>query len=185
MASEIAALAQNLAAAASEVALIRNPMPVKVFVLGASVSEISGHRIGTQHNLGLARDLLAPLLAAMPHQISVAVQGCEHINRALVVERAVQETYGWTLVDVWPVPEAGGSFAAAAMELYEDPVVVAKIQAEAGVDIGQTMIGMHLRPVAVPIRTRVSHVGHATVTAARSRPPLIGGARAKYLHVTH
>ncbi|MCL4352353.1 MAG: DUF436 domain-containing protein, partial [Firmicutes bacterium] len=84
MASEIAAWAQDLAAAVSELVLIRNPMPLKVFVLGASVSEISGHRIGTQHNLDLARDLLAPLLAAMPGQVSLAVQGCEHINRALV-----------------------------------------------------------------------------------------------------
>ncbi len=185
MASDTDDWAQQLAEALDEVLAIRTAMPLKIFVLGASISEITGHRIGTAHNLDLARPLLERLLSSAPKEVGIAIQGCEHINRALVVEKRIQERYSLKLVDVWPVPEAGGSFASAAMELFEEPVVVSEIQAEAGLDIGQTLIGMHLRPVAVPIRIKTARVGHGIVTAARSRPPLIGGARAKYVHMTH
>ncbi len=144
------------------------------------MSEVAGYPIGTAHNLELGRIVLAAVKEAVPPNIALAVQGCEHINRALVVERTTQEQFGWTAVSVWPVLEAGGSLAAAAMELMAEPVVVETVRAEAGVDIGQTLIGMHLRPVAVPLRVGPRQVGHAVVTAARCRPPLVGGPRAHY-----
>lgn len=153
---------------------------VNTFVLGGSVSEIAGFHIGSQHNLALGKAIVAEVLTRIPSNMALAIQGCEHINRALVVERAWQKTYEWTEVAVWPVPEAGGSLAAAAMELMNDPVVVDKVQAEAGIDFGQTMIGMHLRPVVVPLRLPIKILGHAVVTAGRSRLPLIGGPRARY-----
>lgn len=159
---------------------IQTPMPLRVLVLGGSVSEMMGKAIGTAHSVSIGRTMLRAVLDGVPDSVALAVQGCEHINRALVVERWAQEQYGWDLVEVWPVPEAGGSLAAAAMELYHDPVVVETIRAEAGLDIGQTLIGMHLRPVPVPVRLSRVRVGEAIVTAARCRPPLIGGARARY-----
>lgn len=163
-----------------ELCAIRTAMPLRVLVLGGSVSEIMGKAIGTAHSLPMGRRVLRAAIDGVPEPVALAVQGCEHINRALVVERWAQEQYGWNLVEVWPVPEAGGSLAAAAMELYHDPVVVETIRAEAGLDIGQTLIGMHLRPVPVPVRLSRVRLGEAIVTAARCRPPLVGGDRARH-----
>lgn len=177
---DLDAWAHSLTTLVHELCGYPSPMPLKVLVLGGSVSEVVGEPIGTAHNLPLARSLVAAVLKALPAPVSLAVQGCEHINRALVVERQVQELHGWDLVEVWPVPEAGGSLASAAMEEYRDPVLVASVRAEAGLDVGQTLIGMHLRPVAVPVRLSITRIGGALVTAARSRPPLIGGPRAQY-----
>lgn len=154
--------------------------PLQLFVLGGSMSEVTGHPIGQAHNVLLGRAILQAVYKAMPPEVGLAVQGCEHINRSLVVERWVQKQHRLSLVSVWPVPEAGGSLASAAMELFDDPVVVASVQADAGIDIGQTLIGMHLRPVAVPVRVGHRFIGAATVTAARCRPPLVGGPRARY-----
>ena len=112
--------------------------------------------------------------------IFLAVQCCEHLNRALVVERQLCEKYGLTQVAVLPVPTAGGAAASAGMARFSQPVVVESIQAHAGIDIGDTLIGMHLRPVAVPVRLRIKTIGEAHVTMARTRPKLIGGARAVY-----
>ena len=160
-----------------ELCAMRTAMPLRVLVLGGSVSEIRGKAIGSAHSLPMGRSVLRAAMEGVPEPVALAVQGCEHINRALVVERWAQEQYGWNLVEVWPVPEAGGSLAAAAMELYHDPVVVEAVRAEAGLDIGQTLIGMHLRPVPVPVRLSRNRLGEAIVTAARCRPPLIGGDR--------
>lgn len=162
--------------------LVNTPMGYRcrLVVLGGSMSEVTGNRIGSAHNLDLGREILSGILQALPDGIALAVQGCEHINRALVVEREVGERADLPLVTVWPVPEAGGSLAAAAMELMKDPVVVAGVQAQAGLDIGQTLIGMHLKPVAVPVRLGIRTIGHAVVTAAVTRPPLVGGARARH-----
>lgn len=163
-----------------ELLAVPSALPLTTVVVGASVSEVAGQPIGTRHNLEAAKEILSHLLRAVPAGVALAIQGCEHINRALVVERAFQRERGWPLVSVWPVLEAGGSFAAAAMELFADPVVVGAVEAEAGLDIGQTLIGMHLKPVVVPVRVKPNRVGQAVVTAGRSRPPLIGGARARY-----
>lgn len=153
----------------------------QVFVVGCSTSEVAGERIGTGGGLDIAGDLYPALEKfAARHRIFLAFQGCEHINRALTVERQAAEKYGWEPVTVIPVPKAGGSMSAYAFTVMNDPVVVEEIQAHAGIDIGQTMIGMHLKRVAVPLRTSVKLVGEAIVSAATTRPKLIGGVRARY-----
>ncbi|HPU75865.1 MAG TPA: TIGR01440 family protein, partial [Bacillota bacterium] len=113
-------------------------------------------------------------------QLYLAVQCCEHLNRALVVERECAGRYGLELVTVIPHLRAGGALSAAAMKEYGDPVVVESISAHAGMDIGDTFIGMHLRHVAVPVRLEITKIGDAHLTMARTRPKLIGGERALY-----
>lgn len=153
----------------------------QVFVVGCSTSEIVGERIGTGGGLDIAESLFEPLQKfAARHRIFLAFQGCEHINRALTVERQATEKYGWEPVSVIPVAKAGGSMSAYAFNNLQDPVVVEEIHAHGGIDIGQTMIGMHLKRVAVPVRTSVKLVGEAIVSAATTRPKLIGGERASY-----
>lgn len=149
-------------------------------VIGISTSEIVGGHIGKQSSPQVGMDVIATLhkkLTAM--NVAMAVQCCEHLNRALVMERSEAAKRGLTLVCVKPVPTAGGSGATAAYELFDDPVVVESVQADAGIDIGVTMIGMHLRPVVVPVRTSLT-LGDARVDFAYSRPKLIGGHRAQY-----
>jgi uncharacterized protein (TIGR01440 family) len=113
--------------------------------------------------------------------IYLAAQCCEHLNRAIVTERANAEKKGLEIVSVVPHPHAGGSFATVAFQNLKDPVVVEEIKAEAGIDIGLTLIGMHLKKVAVPVRLKQNTVGKAPVTAARTRPKYIGGERAEYV----
>ncbi|MBD7984643.1 TIGR01440 family protein [Sporosarcina sp. Sa2YVA2] len=152
------------------------------FVVGCSTSEIAGKRIGTGGALEVADALFAPLQAfAKRHGIFLAFQGCEHINRALTVERIAAEKYGLEPVSVIPVVRAGGSMSAYAFEHLDDAVVVESIRATAGIDIGQTLIGMHLKSVAVPLRTSIKQIGDAIVTVATTRPKLIGGERAVYV----
>ncbi|TWT03522.1 TIGR01440 family protein [Planomicrobium sp. CPCC 101079] len=153
----------------------------QVFVIGCSTSEIAGKRIGTGGGLDIAESLFEPFEKfAARHKIHLAFQGCEHINRALTVERQTAEKYGWEPVSVIPVAKAGGSMSAYAFMNMKDPVVVEEVQAHAGIDIGQTMIGMHLKRVAVPVRTSVKLIGDAIISAATTRPKLIGGERARY-----
>lgn len=153
----------------------------QVFVVGCSTSEVLGQHIGTGGGLDIAESLYEPLQKfAARHKIFLAFQGCEHINRALTIERHVAEKYGWEPVSVIPVAKAGGSMSAYAYSAMNDPVVVEEIKAHAGIDIGQTMIGMHLKRVAVPVRTSVKLIGDAIVSAATTRPKLIGGERASY-----
>ena len=110
----------------------------------------------------------------------LAAQCCEHLNRALIIERACAERYGLEPVCVVPQPKAGGSFATATWQGAADPVAVEHLRAHAGIDIGGTLIGMHLRDVAVPVRLKTDHIGSAVLLAARTRPKFIGGERAKY-----
>ncbi|MFC3210514.1 TIGR01440 family protein [Planomicrobium okeanokoites] len=153
----------------------------QVFVVGCSTSEVLGQHIGTGGGLDIAESLYEPLQKfAARHKIFLAFQGCEHINRALTIERHAAEKYGWEPVSVIPVAKAGGSMSAYAYSAMNDPVVVEEIKAHAGIDIGQTMIGMHLKRVAVPVRTSVKLIGDAIVSAATTRPKLIGGERASY-----
>jgi len=156
-----------------------------VLVVGASTSEVIGKRIGS----GGSDQVAAALFAAIGdvqkrHGFHLAFQCCEHLNRALVVERKTAETFNWPEVTVIPVPHAGGAMASHAFHHLDDAVVVEQIQADAGVDIGDTLIGMHLKPVAVPVRSSVRQVGNAHVTMAKTRPKLIGGARAVYIRET-
>ena len=152
-----------------------------VFVVGCSSSEIVGGHIGKDSSLEAARAVyagIAPVLAE--NGIWLAAQCCEHLNRALIMERADAERFGYEIVCVRPRPKAGGSFATAVYEAMDDPVAVEFVKADAGLDIGNTMIGMHLKHVAVPLRLSVKTIGEAPVNAARTRPKLIGGSRAEY-----
>lgn len=153
----------------------------QVLVIGTSTSEIIGHKIGSAGSQDVAMALYEALEAVrMKHGFALAFQCCEHLNRALVIERETAERYNWAEVAVIPVPKAGGSMAAHAFRAMRDAVVVESIQADAGIDIGDTFIGMHLKPIAVPVRPSVKQVGEAHVTMAVTRPKLIGGVRAVY-----
>ncbi len=154
---------------------------VRLLVMGCSTSEIAGGAIGHASAPELGGECArAALDAAAALGFDVAFQCCEHLNRALVIERSVAEKYSYEIVSAVPHPKAGGSCASAAYRLMNEPVLVEGISADAGVDIGQTLIGMHLKSVAVPVRTEISRIGAAIVTCARTRPKLIGGERAKY-----
>jgi uncharacterized protein (TIGR01440 family) len=153
----------------------------QVLVVGCSTSEVAGSRIGTAGSEAVAEAILEPLWTlTQSHGVYLACQCCEHLNRALVVQEEAAERYGWEQVTVVPVPKAGGAFAARAMRHMPGAVVVEEIQAHAGLDIGSTLIGMHLRRVAVPVRLSFDMIGHARLTAARTRPKLVGGERAVY-----
>ena len=155
--------------------------PVRLLVVGGSSSEIAGGVIGHNSTYELGEALANAVLdRAEAVGFDCAFQCCEHLNRSLVVERTTAEKYGFDIVCAVPQPKAGGSLATAAWRRMKDPVLVERIQADAGLDVGQTLIGMHLRSVAVPVRIQPDHIGNALVTAARTRPKLIGGERAKY-----
>ena len=153
----------------------------QVLVVGCSTSEIIGSKIGTQSVPEVATDIVATIKKVLDKKgIFLAAQCCEHLNRAVIVERQLAESKGWDIVNVVPQPKAGGSFATAAYKLFKEPVAVEGIRADAGLDIGQTLIGMHLKPVAVPVRLSVKGIGDAILTAARTRAKFIGGCRAVY-----
>ena len=155
--------------------------PVKLLVIGGSSSEMAGGTIGHQSTFELGEALSEAVLdLSKEKDFACAFQCCEHLNRALVVERETAEKYGYDIVCAVPQPKAGGSLATAAWRRMSDPVLVESVRADAGIDVGLTLIGMHLRAVAVPIRLNVKSIGEAPVTAARTRPRLIGGERAKY-----
>ncbi|NLG25304.1 MAG: TIGR01440 family protein [Clostridiales bacterium] len=155
--------------------------PVRLLVVGCSTSEVVGGRIGRASQPELGNALAGAMLdAGRAAGVDMAFQCCEHLNRGLVVERPVAEARNLEIVSVVPHPTAGGSCASAAYRLMADPVVVESIAADAGIDIGVTLIGMHLRPVAIPVRLTAGAVGVAPVSAARTRPRLIGGPRARY-----
>ena len=153
----------------------------EILVVGCSSSEIVGETIGKGSDFNAAKAVyegIAPILRE--RGIFLAAQCCEHLNRALVVEKECTEKYGLEIVCVVPKAKAGGSFATTAYENFDSPVVVETIKAHAGVDIGSTLIGMHLRHVAVPVRLTMKALGKANVTFARTRPKYIGGPRAVY-----
>lgn len=152
-----------------------------LMVVGCSSSEVAGKRIGTGSQPEIAAAIWEGLYPFLKERgIEVAAQCCEHLNRALILEERVAVAYGWALVNVVPQPKAGGSFATAAYQGLEHPVAVEHIRAQAGLDIGGTLIGMHLAEVAVPLRLAVTHIGEALVLSARTRPKFIGGSRACY-----
>ncbi|MBQ9760899.1 MAG: TIGR01440 family protein [Clostridia bacterium] len=153
----------------------------QILVIGCSSSEIVGETIGHGSSFETALavfDAIMPILSE--RGIYLAAQCCEHLNRALIIERACAEKYGIDEVCVVPQPKAGGSFATAAWRGFAEPVAVEHIKAHAGLDIGGTLIGMHLCEVAVPVRLSVRRIGEASLLAARTRPKYIGGIRAKY-----
>ncbi len=155
--------------------------PGDLVVLGCSSSEIIGGRIGKSSNEDIGTAVIAGLLPVLRDAgLYLAVQGCEHINRALVVERDYALRRDLEQVTVVPALHAGGATAVAAFAAAADPVIVEHIVARAGLDIGDTEIGMHVRHVQLPLRLPTRYVGRARVTALGSRPKLIGGARASY-----
>ena len=155
--------------------------PGRVVVLGCSTSEVAGERIGRGSVPAYGEALAAAMLSACRTRgITAVFQCCEHLNRALVMERSAAERLGLTLVHAIPQPKAGGSVPAAAWHLLEDPVLVQAVQADAAIDVGDTLVGMHIRPVAVPLRPTRAILGRARVVMAYSRLPLIGGERAVY-----
>ncbi|MUV37397.1 UPF0340 protein [Lentibacillus sp. JNUCC-1] len=152
-----------------------------VFVIGCSTSEITGKAIGSAGSEEVADTIYKAVSKLVDRKdLRLAFQCCEHLNRALVVERDTMLDLELTEVTAVPVPNAGGSMAACAFSKMEDPVLVESIKADAGLDIGETMIGMHLKHVAVPLRFGQDTVGDARASFAVTRPKLIGGARAQY-----
>ena len=152
-----------------------------IFVLGLSSSEVVGGHIGQNSSLEVGQVIVKTILDILEKKgIFLAVQGCEHLNRALVVERALANKKDLEVVNVLPTLHAGGSGQLAAFQYMKDPVEVEFIVAQAGLDIGDTAIGMHVKHVQIPIRPILKELGAAHVTALASRPKLIGGARAAY-----
>jgi uncharacterized protein (TIGR01440 family) len=149
-----------------------------ILVVGCSTSEVIGSKIGTNSSPDTAGDLFMGIKKATDEAgVYIAAQCCEHLNRAIIIEKAA---VSGDIVNVVPQPKAGGSFATAAYKSFKNPVAVEEIKADAGIDIGFTMIGMHLKKVAVPVRLVNNKIGEATVLGARVRPKFIGGERAVY-----
>lgn len=152
-----------------------------IFLVGCSSSEIVGGQIGHASSFETAQEVYGAIKPLLDEAgIWLAAQCCEHLNRALIIERACAEQYGLEPVCVVPKPKAGGSFATAAWQGASDPVAVEHLRAHAGMDIGGTLIGMNLRDVAVPVRLSVDRIGAAILLCARTRPKFIGGERAQY-----
>lgn len=152
-----------------------------LFVVGCSSSEITGSKIGTDSKPETADEVFRGVYEVLKAKgIYLAAQCCEHLNRALVVEGDYAEKHGIETVNAVPQPKAGGSFATAAYKGFDRPVLVETVQASAGLDIGGTLIGMHLKKVAVPVRLSLDHIGNAILLAARTRPKFVGGSRAVY-----
>lgn len=152
-----------------------------LLVIGCSTSEVIGEKIGTAGTVEVAQMIFEALKTLQEKtKIDLAFQCCEHLNRALVIEREVARKHVLEEVSVIPVRKAGGAMGTYAYQHAKDPVIVEKVGADAGIDIGDTFIGMHLKPVAVPIRSSIKELGYAHVTMAKTRPKLIGGSRAVY-----
>ena len=152
-----------------------------ILVIGCSSSEIMGGDIGKASSMDAAKavfDGIYPILIGKG--IYLAAQCCEHLNRAIIIEQAAAEKFNLEIVNVMPQPKAGGSFATTAWQNMEHPVAVEHIKASAGLDIGNTLIGMHLKEVAVPVRLSINKIGKAPIVCARTRPKFIGGERAIY-----
>ena len=152
-----------------------------LLVIGCSSSEIVGEHIGKGSSLEAAQAVYQAIAPVLKEKgVFLAAQCCEHLNRALIVEKAYAAAHGLEIVTVRPMPKAGGSFATTAYENFDCPVAVETVTADAGIDIGGTLIGMHLRRVAVPVRLSVKTIGMANILCARTRPKYIGGSRAVY-----
>lgn len=181
MANEITMIGEEAYRAAKELLDTAKLTQDQILVVGCSTSEVGGASIGTFSSPDLAEVVFGGIYQATQEAgVYLAAQCCEHLNRALILERAAAEKYGYEIVNVVPQPKAGGSFATAAYKAFEEPVAVEHIRAHAGMDIGDTLIGMHLKDVAVPVRIRTGEIGDAHVVCARTRAKFIGGERAIY-----
>ena len=150
-----------------------------ILVVGCSTSEVVGSKIGTNSSIETASEIFDALVEATQSKgVFLAVQCCEHLNRAIVVQKDAVPFA--EIVNAIPQPKAGGSLATIAYQKLKNAIVVESIKADAGIDIGETLIGMHLKPVAVPVRLKVKKIGNANIISARTRPKFVGGARAVY-----
>lgn len=152
-----------------------------IVVVGCSSSEVLSEAIGTHSSEEVGKIIFETAKKVLrQHQLVLAAQCCEHLNRSLVIDKRIAKEEHYTIVNAVPWLKGGGSFATAAYEGIENPVLVEEVEAKAGLDIGQTFIGMHMIPVVVPVRLVVKNIGGAIVSAARTRPKSIGGERAHY-----
>lgn len=177
----ISEVKSQAALAAKELALAAGLKKGDIMVVGCSSSEVCGGKIGTFSNFEIGGEVFRGIYEVLSEQgIYLAAQCCEHLNRCLVIERECMEKYNLEEVCVVPQPKAGGSFATNAYKAFNDPVTVEEIKGHAGLDIGGTLIGMHLKRVAVPVRLSIKKIGEAPIICAKTRPRLIGGERAVY-----
>ena len=152
---------------------------MNIVIVGCSSSEVTGNVIGTHSSIETAEAIFNGIYSVLSEKnIYLAAQCCEHLNRAIIIEH--QALPFADIVNVVPQPKAGGSFATTAYHRFKEPIAVESIRADAGLDIGGTLIGMHLKEVAVPLRLSIDHIGNAILLAARTRPKFIGGSRAGY-----
>lgn len=181
MSVDISAIKQSVHAAIYEFLEATGLKSGQLIVLGCSTSEVGGHLIGQASNQAYGEAIISTILPPLKESgIYLAVQCCEHLNRALVIEEEALEKYPFEVVSVVPVLKAGGACATAAYRAFQHPVVVERVAAHGGLDIGDTEIGMHVIPVQVPVRLSVKKVGQASLTCLKRRPKFIGGVRAQY-----
>lgn len=170
---------QEAARAAQELAQVARLHRGQIVVVGCSTSEVVGHQVGSWSTPEVAQAIFRGLSSVFaPMGVYIAAQCCEHLNRALIVEH--EAVPGAEIVNVLPQPKAGSSFATAAYQAFRHPVALEEIRADAGLDIGGTLIGMHLKEVAVPVSLSIKQIGEANILCARTRPPYVGGERARY-----
>ena len=170
---------QEAANAAAQLAEAAHLHKGQIVVVGCSTSEVVGRKVGSWSTPEVARAIFEGLHSVFaPMGVYIAAQCCEHLNRAIITEH--EAVPGLDIVNVVPQPKAGSSFATAVYEACAHPVAVEEIRANAGMDIGDTLIGMQLKHVAVPVRLSVKQIGEAHLVCARTRPKFIGGSRAVY-----
>ena len=175
----LAQVKEESANAARQLAEVARLHKGQIVVVGCSTSEVVGHNVGSWSTPEVANAIFEGLNSVFaPMGVYIAAQCCEHLNRALIVEH--EAVPNGEIVNVMPQPKAGSSFATAAYQNFRHPVALEEIRADAGLDIGGTLIGMHLKKVAVPVRLQQNHIGQAILLAARVRPKFIGGERAIY-----
>lgn len=167
--------------AVEELLNVANLRTGALLVVGCSSSELVGEHIGKGSSMDAAKAVFDGIYPVLKERgIYLAAQCCEHLNRALILETEAAEKYGYDIVNVRPWAHAGGSFATTVWESLDNPAAVEHIRAAAGMDIGDTLIGMHLKDVAVPVRLSIKRIGEANLVCARTRPRFIGGERARY-----
>ncbi len=177
----INAITEQAKKAIIELIEVSNIKTGDLLVIGCSSSEVAGGTIGKNSSIDAAQAVFNGIYPTLKENgIYLAAQCCEHLNRAIILEEEAAQKFGYEIVNVCPQPKAGGSFATTVWNNLTSPVAVEHIKAKAGLDIGNTLIGMHLKEVAVPVRLSINKIGEAPIVCARTRPKFIGGERAHY-----
>lgn len=179
--SDIQIIRDQAAKAISQLIEISKPETGSIVVVGCSSSEVIGEKIGTNSSVETAQAIFDAIYPIVREKgLFLGAQCCEHLNRAIIIEKEAAERFDLEQVNVVPSPKAGGSFATAAYNGFDKPCAVESVSASCGMDIGGTLIGMHIKKVAVPVRLDTKMIGEANVICARSRLKFIGGSRANY-----